>query len=169
MYEQTLHPVKLAKPALKVRAMLLHPLNAPLSSSCRRPKHGAAPDVLEGALVSLVACAILLKEAAGRDLVRVIDVQELAVVPLLALIRQPMHAHRPLPLALVDPLVLRLQYRIQLVPTPDLHGCLGIRVHVGGHGHVPIGRWPGHATRGHLEPSNLEVVVVGAIVVHRHD
>ena len=167
MNEQTLHPVKLAEPPLKVRAMLLHPLNAPLSSSCRRPKHGAAPDVLEGALVSLVTCAVLLKEAAGRDLVRVIDVQELAVVSFLALIRQPMHAHRPLPLALVDPLVLRLQYRIQLVPAPDLHGCLGIRVHVG-HGHVPIGRWPGHAARVHLEPSNLEVVV-GVIVVHRHD
>jgi hypothetical protein len=146
--------------------MLLHPLNASLPSSCRSPKHGAASDVLECALVSLVACAVLLKEAAGWDLVRVIDVQELAVVALLALIGQPMHAHRPLPLALIHPLVLRFQYRIQLVPTPDLNGSLGIRIHIG-HGHVPIGRWPCHAARVHLEPTNLEVG--GAIVVHRHD
>ena len=145
--------------------MLLHPLNVSLSSSCRCSKHGVSPDVLEGALVSLVACAVLLKEAAGRDLVRVVDVQELTVITLLALIGQPMHAHRPLPLALIDPLILRFQYRIQLVPTSDLNSCLGIRIHIS-HGHVPIGRWPCHATRGHLEPSNLKVC---AIVVHRHD
>jgi hypothetical protein len=121
--------------------------------------------MLEGALVSLVACAVLLKEATGGDLVRVIDVQELAVVTLLALIGQPMHADRPLPLALIDPLILRFQYSIQLIPTSDLNSCLGIRIHIG-HRHVPIGRGPSHASRVHLEPSNLKV---GAIVVHRHD
>jgi hypothetical protein len=162
--ELTLHPVELAEPALIVRAMLLHPLNASLTSSCRRPEYGVPPDVLECALVSLVACAVLLKEAARRDLVRVIDVQEFAVITLLALIGQPMHAHGPLPLALIDPLILRFQYRIQLVPTPDLNGCLGIGIHVG-HGHVPVGWWPCHAPRVHLEHSHLKV---GAIVVHRH-
>ena len=160
--------------------MLLHPLHASLSSSCRRPEYGVSPDVLESALVSFVACAVLLKEAAGRDLVRVIDVQEFAVITLLALIGQPMHAYSPLPLALIDPLILRFQYRInkksksyifhphcmiQLVPASDLNGCLGIGIHVG-HGHVPVGRWPCHAPRVHLEPSHLKV---GAIVVHRHD
>ena len=165
MYELTLHPVELAEPALIVWAMLLHPLNASLSSSCRGPEYGVSPDVLESALVSLVACAVLLKESARRDLVRVIDVQEFAVITLLALIGQPMHAYSPLPLALIDPLILRFQYRIQLVSASDLNGCLGIGIHVG-HGHVPVGRWPCHAPRVHLEPSHLKV---GAIVVHRHD
>ena len=43
--------------------------------------------MLKRAFITLVTGAVLLKEAARRDLIGVVHVQELAVVPLFALIR----------------------------------------------------------------------------------
>jgi len=93
-------PVQLAEPSLIVGAGFLLPLHPSVShdhhsgapsgssapASCRAYYNGA-PYMLKRAFISLVACPVLLKEAARRDLVGVIHVQEFAVVPLLALIR----------------------------------------------------------------------------------
>lgn len=62
--------------------------------------------MLELALVPLVAGAIFLKVAARRDSIRVINMKEFALVPLLALVAHPVHANGPLSLALVYPLLL---------------------------------------------------------------
>ena len=64
------------------------------------------PSMLELAFVSLMASPILLKVAAWRDSVRVVDVQKLTLIPLLALVAHPVHAHCPLSFTLIDFLLL---------------------------------------------------------------
>jgi hypothetical protein len=97
------------KPALKVGTSFLpitpctwHSyLSASYSSG--HPAHVAlCPSMLELAFVSLMASPILLKVAAWRDSIGVIYVQKLALVPLLALVAHPMHAHCPLSFTLID-------------------------------------------------------------------
>jgi hypothetical protein len=62
--------------------------------------------MLESTLVSLVASAIFLEEAARRYLVRVVDMKEFTVISLFALVRKPMHADCPLSLAFIYSLIL---------------------------------------------------------------
>ena len=89
-----------------------------VSSAC--PANIAlCPGMLELAFVSLVTCAIFLKVAAWRDSIRVIYVQELALIPLFTLVAHPVHAYCPLSLTFINSLLLRLLYRVQLVPAPD--------------------------------------------------
>ena len=128
MAERAAEPVYFAEPAFIVWAELLALFRAGFTSARHHaPSPGGASARVDGlgvlklALVALVAGAVLLKVAAGRDLLRVVHVQELASIALLALIRQPMHAHSLLPLALVHSLLLRLFYRVELVPRPYSH------------------------------------------------
>ena len=64
------------------------------------------PSMLELTFVSLVTSPIFLKIAAWRDSIRVIYVQKLALIPLLALVAHPVHAHSPFSFTLIDPLLL---------------------------------------------------------------
>jgi hypothetical protein len=74
------------------------------------------PCMLELTFVSLVASPIFLKIAAWRDSVRVIYMQKLALIPLLALVAHPVHAHCPLSFCLIDSLQLWLFDCVQLIP-----------------------------------------------------
>ena len=62
--------------------------------------------MLKLALITLMTCPVLLKIAARRDPIGVINVKELAFFALLALVAHPMNANRALSLALINPLLL---------------------------------------------------------------
>ena len=96
-----------------IRWTKLLPLSRTDISSSLSPSRTTQPSthvdglgMLKLALVSLVAGAIFLKVAARRDLFWVVYVKELAAVALLALIGQPVNAHRLLALAFIDSLLL---------------------------------------------------------------
>lgn len=64
------------------------------------------PSMLELTFISLVTSPIFLKVAAWRDSVRIVDVQKLTLIPLLALVAHPVHANGPLSFTLIDFLLL---------------------------------------------------------------
>jgi len=132
--EWTAEPVYFAEPTFIVGAEFLALLRADFATTRNHAPGPADPSahadglgMLKLALIALVAGTVLLKVAARRDLLRVVHVQELASIALLALIREPMNAHSLLPLALIHPLLLRLLYRVELVARPYSHA---IHIHL---------------------------------------
>jgi hypothetical protein len=75
------------------------------------------------ALVTFLTLSILDKVLARWDLVFLIDVQILTVITLLTLFVQPMHTNSTFPLALINLLVLSLEYRSDLVYTKLVLSC----------------------------------------------
>lgn len=101
------------KPALKVGTRFLsvtpstwHSNFSTSYASSDATDIAQCPCMLELAFVSLVTSPIFLKIAAWRDSVWVIYVQKLALIPLLALVAHPVHAHCPLSFSLIDSLQL---------------------------------------------------------------
>ena len=167
MNELTAEPVQFTKTALIVRTWFLLSLYSSLARSGSSWSHSISSYMLKGTLVSFVACAIFLKETTRRDLVRIVDVKKFTVITLLALVWEPMYADSPLPLAFIDPLILRFQNCIQLVSASDLNRSRASppMVHVGvGHRHISIGGGPGcRLSVGHHWHHAL--IILGKIIV----
>ena len=173
MNELTVDPVQLAKSALVVGAWLLLSLDASVPRCGSSWCHCIPSNMLESTLVSLVASAIFLEEAARRYLVRVVDMKEFTVISLFALVRKPMHADCPLSLAFIYSLILWFQNCIELVPASYLNRPLtgGASIHVIiCHGHVSICGWPRRPLM--ITHHWHHTLIIGAkvvIVAHWHD
>ena len=105
------HRLDLAEPKVEVGTVFVFPV----------PSWGLMPI---HALLALQAVAILLEVSADWHPVLFVHVQVLALLPPLALLLQPVHAHYFLELRLVSLQVLRLVERNQLVEARDVHFSL---------------------------------------------
>jgi hypothetical protein len=109
MNERTREPMNFTEPSLKVGTRFLsvspgtwYTYFSARDTSSKTANIAQCPSVLELTFVSLMASPIFLKVAAWRDFIRVIYMQKLALVSLLALVAHPMDAYSPFSFTLID-------------------------------------------------------------------